>query len=307
MNIRVVKIVLKYHWGYWIRAALSSAREATHLVPLPCTIYGAFTGCIGRTIQTLYKISEAEVKTTSNELVLQWPYMLKESILAIYVRLDDGHCIAINDITRHFQGPYIRLDNIANPQMRFGVRPTGKVYAPCSTYTIKIVIDVERSREVIENVLKKTLKDSDIEGILLTSALSITRIGSLESVVTVDKVNILKANIEVVDENLVKMYKKQHLQYAFEIAGDLTSYFQNHDTITRFWTMISVPDWKCSEYWYIRRRLVRNVTYAVPVENTYYNMNILRPFILEEAKIPELKIGIKVVRDEENEILPLTR
>ncbi|NPA71107.1 MAG: hypothetical protein GXO26_09905, partial [Crenarchaeota archaeon] len=270
MNLKIVKIVLKYHWGYWIRAALSSAREATHLVPLPCTIYGAFTGCIGRTIQTIYKVNNAEVKIVNNELILEWPYILKESIIAIYVRLDNGHCIAINDITRHFQGPYIRLENIANPQMRFGVRPTGKVYAPCSTFTIKIVVNMEKFKEVIRNILKEDVKNSDIERILLTSALSITRIGSLESVVTVDNVKILKANVETVDENIARIYKKQHLQYAFEIMGSLENYFQTYDIITRFWTIINVPDWKCDEYWYIKRRLVRNIIYAIPVENALY-------------------------------------
>ena len=125
----LLRMFFKFHWGFWARPYIFTARQPTMTVPPPTMLVGALARGL------------AEVKRARGRWVPEYAreggryyvplaYELARCVERVYFRLWSGGVSAAADKTRVFQGPYIRSENLRDPSQWFGVRDVGKAYAP---------------------------------------------------------------------------------------------------------------------------------------------------------------------------------
>jgi len=122
-------VKFSFHWGFWARPLILSARQPTMTVPPPT----AFVGALARGLAELLRargVWVPEYRRAEGRYHVPLALGLGRCVERVYFRLIRGGVSAAVDKTRVFQGPYIRLENLGNPAQRFAVRDLGKAYAP---------------------------------------------------------------------------------------------------------------------------------------------------------------------------------
>ncbi|MFP3258868.1 MAG: type I-A CRISPR-associated protein Cas5a, partial [Caldivirga sp.] len=192
------------HWGFWIRYPLASARQDTYVVPQPSTLVGALGAGLARAISGLCGVAIPEIIHNPRARDMQSRYsvpiitFILPAIKDVYFRVLSGWGIRTTDITRHFQGTYIRAEDLKDPSQWFAVRVTGKVYAPLMEVEIAYLVNTEKLREVLSNIGC----NASAEEMLLYGLASINRLGPVEGVLTITKIGVF--DVEETRNKLMK-------------------------------------------------------------------------------------------------------
>jgi len=174
----LLSVRFSFHWGFWARPLILSARQPTMTVPPPT----AFVGALARGLAELLRargVWVPEYRRAEGRYHVPLALGLGRCVERVYFRLIRGGVSAAVDKTRVFQGPYIRLDNLRDPSQRFAVRDLGKAYAPGAEAEFAAL--VREGCEVGEGDARIAL---DASG-LVAAAHAVTRLGPAEGVVAV--------------------------------------------------------------------------------------------------------------------------
>jgi len=256
------------HWGFWIRYPLASARQDTYVVPQPSTLVGALGAGLARAISGLCGVAIPEIihNPRARDMQSRYSVPIITSILPaikdVYFRVLSGWGIRSMDITRHFQGTYIRVEDLKDPSQWFAVRVTGKVYAPKMEIEIAYLVDTEKLREA----LGEFECNVDPEKALSYGLASMTRLGPVEGLLTIEGISIL--NVEEARGKLMN----EPCPY-FRISH-VPSGLGSDVTIAEFW------DWGRAEFWSGLRVPNPDYTlkYVVPLNKSSLDSGLLMPF-----------------------------
>jgi len=235
--LKVLAVRGRFHWGFWVRTPLTSSRQGTYVLPPPSTLIGALAYAYFAYLRARGVIIGEFLRDGYAEYLHKFAL----GIDAVYFRPLDPFVAQI-DITRQFQAPYIRRENLGDPQQWFNVRPVGKVYAPNSRFEVAYVVNEDFSK------FHNQFCDEDYLFVLRRVAMSIVKLGPVEGLVTVEEVKAEDCKM-----------------------GDLEMwdvpcpYFEVFDKWTppMGWEVAEFFDWKDEEFWRSRTS-VRTRKYAVP-------------------------------------------
>ncbi|MFP3239011.1 MAG: CRISPR-associated protein Cas5 [Caldivirga sp.] len=256
------------HWGFWIRYPLASARQDTYVVPQPSTLVGALGAGLARAISGLCGVAIPEIihNPLARDMQSRYSVPIITSILPaikdVYFRVLSGWGIRSMDITRHFQGTYIRVEDLKDPSQWFAVRVTGKVYAPKMEIEIAYLVDTEKLREA----LGEFGCNVDPEKALLYGLASMTRLGPVEGLLTIESISILS-----VEEARGKLMNEPCPYFRI---SHVPSGLGSDVTIAEFW------DWGRAEFWSGLRVPNPDYTlkYVVPLNKSSLDSGLLMPF-----------------------------
>ncbi|MEM3066940.1 MAG: type I-A CRISPR-associated protein Cas5a [Nitrososphaerota archaeon] len=172
----LLHIQARYHWGYSIKHPFSSKGQPAFALPPPNTLKGALSKCFMDNLETIYvSIKRGKFNLTSSTSLMNF---IKTASCRIEHNEIASEWMDINRyIVLHFQKPVRR----ALREYRFGAISSGKVLAPYRIFHILYLIDEEKARLILGDGWKQSL---------ICSAWSITRIGSKESIVSIEDVRL---------------------------------------------------------------------------------------------------------------------
>lgn len=164
----------EFHWGFSVRYSGPSAAAQSYPVPPPTTLLGA----LARGLANSEAIWRNGSLWSSTIILLDYA----KAVTFRYMKCS-SHIVALpapyTDLIRLFRAPYIRKDH-RRPEERdrwFGVAGFGKIYAPITAFEIVYIFD--------KGVLKSFPEEK-----LLHAALSITNLGSKESLVSIQRAEL---------------------------------------------------------------------------------------------------------------------
>ena len=231
-----------FHWGFWARAMTMSARQPTMAMPPPTTLMGALARGALNVLRPMGKAPTTEIDDPGKyraTLVAD----LARCVTAIGVRVVNGATRVNMDKTRLLQAPYIRQENLADPNQWRGIRDVGKAYSPATQAEATWVIDADCAEKL---GLSKHL--------LTASALSITRIGPVEALVTPIRAETIPV------ENCEKPTREE--------LRTPCPYFpapHNGKTPPMGWVITEFLDWRDEKTWTRDRIGAGKVRYVVPI------------------------------------------
>lgn len=100
----------------------------------------------------------------------------------------------------------------------------------------------------------------------MAGLLSVTRIGPVEGLVTVNSVRV--ADVE--ESSKLMNEPCPYFEVSEEYASKLSGF--NEATIARFW------DWRSVEFWTDRREPAKTITYVIPLRRSYTDGGLILPF-----------------------------
>lgn len=105
----------------------------------------------------------------------------------------------------------------------------------------------------------------------MAGLLSVSRIGPVEGLVTVNNVKV--ADVEEVDVKEPGRLMNEPCPY-FEIPEEYTGKLENLSevTIARFW------DWRSMDFWTDKREPSGTITYLIPLRRSYIDGGLIPPF-----------------------------
>ncbi|MEM1709139.1 MAG: type I-A CRISPR-associated protein Cas5a [Nitrososphaerota archaeon] len=174
----LLHIRARFHWGYSVKHPFSSKGQPAFALPPPNTLKGALLKGLMDNSETIYtSMKRRKLNLTSSAFLMNF-------IKAASCRFEYEHNEVASewlDINRyivlHFQKPARR----ALMEYRFGAIPSGKVLAPHRAFHALYLIDEDKVKSILGDGWKQSL---------IRSAWSITRIGSKESIVSVEDVKL---------------------------------------------------------------------------------------------------------------------
>lgn len=194
--IRYLIVEARLAWGYSLKKPLFSKGQPGFSAIPPTTLIGA----IAQPIALLSGVGEAinkGGKLYSAAEILRPAFMAASAAI---LPPDGDHerpsGIYWEDINRYQILQFQRQDRRGLPEFRFGAVPAGKVIAPGSRIIMVYLVNEERARNIIEKTLagRSIIKSkAELEEILTYAGHSITRIGSKEGIVAVERVEIGEA------------------------------------------------------------------------------------------------------------------
>ncbi|QIW22819.1 type I-A CRISPR-associated protein Cas5 [Sulfolobus sp. S-194] len=158
------KVFLKLHWGFYVSYPEASKAKPSFYLPPPTTLIGALSYGKYRGIDT--KAFKGKAGSPALELKVKAAASFSDEFVGGYT--ED----IIRSVIMYFQ----RRERRGDPKFRYGVVPTGKIYAP--NQIVKVVYVAEMEKEELERL-----------------SWSITRLGCKECLVSVEDVEIGEAKM----------------------------------------------------------------------------------------------------------------
>ncbi len=194
--VRIVHVEVELHWGYSIKEPLYTASQPTYKLPPQTTVVGALAypyAYINRLPENIVDGDKLYSTTVRLASMIRW--------VSIRNTMAPLGPIETMDINRLILVLGIRRAHIY-PGSRFlwGVQPIGKIYSP--SWKLEIMILPEKER---------------VNGIARL-AYSIVRLGCRESLVSVDRVEVVDANVSRQEFVSTSYYFPRRL--AREISGN---------------------------------------------------------------------------------------
>ncbi len=195
----------RYHWGFWVRVPGTSKAQATLPIPPPTTIIGALTYPLARrgvlSIRGLRH--EGDVVFDDKDGIMSPAWLLSKYIYAVagfdqnytgYQWSDLSRCVTLlfQETTKGTDEEKAAGGRRYLMKYRMGALPVGKVYCPSGVLSMVLLVD-EAASEVVEGNLEDELR---------MAAWQMTRVGSKESIVSVEEVAVSRA--KPLDERFVK-------------------------------------------------------------------------------------------------------
>ena len=268
----LLSVRLLFHWGFWARPLIMSARQPTMTVPPPTT----FVGALARGLAELLRARGVWVPEYGREggryyvPLARW---LGQCVKRVYFRVLKGGVSATVDKTRVLQGPYVSLEDlIKDPSQRFAVRDLGKAYAPGARAEFALL--VREGCEIHERGLRMLLS----VGELVAAAHSITRLGPAEGIIAVTDVTAMPWD-KCVETRNARLLDQPCPYFPWD-GGDPPPP----------WRVAEFLDWRDDRIWSNQRMLGNTVTYAVP-ESAWSTLRVeFPPCITLLGSVKSLKI-----------------
>lgn len=197
-RVKALKVEGVYHWGYWVKGLEVSKLQFSLRFPPPTTLIGAIS---------LPLVKAGYVKNILGEIDrnLCSPAKFLSKIFPVATIALDGYGYYFEDINvyilLHFQG--FQKDRETRqvrrylPKFRRGAILNGRVYAPYCRFTVIYMVNAEKAFDLI---------GEDWESKIVRGAWEILRIGSKESIVSVEKVSLINVVEEKADIVKTKFY-----------------------------------------------------------------------------------------------------
>ncbi len=247
-----------YTGTFWIYIPYSTAHRPSYPVPPPTTLVGALAAGLARYVHSSGLDVRGEVSYEEHPYP-PWYRILAECMKSVHYAQLDGYATIVEDITRFFQGTYVRSSNVEDPNQRWGVKISAKMYATGCRAAVLYVVDEKKLGE----------HGIDLE-LLRKGAYSITRVGPCESVVVVERVEIARdleiASLSDVENDFVE----QGTYFYTEIPSTTIEVSP--------WITIDLPNHARFREWFqgeVHRALS---TFLVPVDEAMLRMRIVAPF-----------------------------
>jgi len=186
--VKALKVEGVYHWGYWVKGLEVSKLQFSLRFPPPTTLIGAISFPLVKRGYAKNILGEIDRNLCS-------PVKILSEVFQVATIALDGYGYYFEDINvyilLHFQG--FQKDSETGqirrylPKYRKGAILNGRVYAPYCRFTSIYIINVEKAVDLL---------GEDWESKITRSGWEISRIGSKESVVSVENVSLLDINIE---------------------------------------------------------------------------------------------------------------
>jgi len=194
-NWYLLKVDLKFAWGWSIRTPTTSAAEMSLLFPPPSTLIGALARGLSHASKERWTecISDPKRRFLKSSAV-----RLLAFIASAHFGLDTNSTgiTPWSDITHSYAVPYQQIQHRSKREMWFGVHAIGKIYSPNSLSHIIYVVNGSKA----ENLLGKDWKEQ-----LKMAAYSITAVGGKEGLTVTYRAEVSKAML-VKDESIRTLY-----------------------------------------------------------------------------------------------------
>ncbi len=302
-SLMLARARLSFHWGFWTRLPLVTARQDTLLIPPPSTLLGAFASGLASVLRDICGNPYGELKVTMEEGVniIEIP-LLRELVEGrvvreVFFKVVEGFGVKNVDLSRVFQAPYVNLENIERDWRRwsYAVRTTGKVYAPLMNCEIAYLIE----KRALLNLAEKLCPGVDGTKLVLASLLSISRLGSVEGIVTAERVELIPdVECEKLEES------PSTLCPYFAITNDMLREVAE----TRSVAIVNFWDWRNESFWYSPRHGINTIPYVIPVDAWYLESGIIPPFKscnLIDGVLRRIGRGVYVVKGDEKSFYPV--
>jgi CRISPR-associated protein Cas5 subtype I-A len=185
-----LKVMLVFHWGFWVRAPYTSRYQSSLSIPPPTTLLGALVNPL---ISLGYVKLDGEVVLLDDKQaspVAKFKDMIPTASFYYY----NTNAFSYSDINRyiglHFQSRTKDKEEEKAvggrrylQKFRFSAIKVGKVTAPSSKGVACYLIDEDYAEKIL---------GSDWKHIIQIAAYNINRIGSKESIVSIDSVSIIE-------------------------------------------------------------------------------------------------------------------
>lgn len=186
-----------YHWGFWVREPGTSKFQGTLPIPPPTTIVGALAYPLARKGVLSFRGMRQEGDVVfDSERGLMSPAGLLEEYIYAAARFDSAHSFGYmwDDLSKCVTLLFQETVKDTNEEeavggrrylmkYRMGALPVGKVYYPSGRVSMVLLVK-EEAKEVVAGNLEDELRKA---------AWQMTRVGSRESIVSVDEVLVSKA------------------------------------------------------------------------------------------------------------------
>jgi CRISPR-associated Cas5-like protein len=268
VSLALIRVEGVFHWGFWVRQAYASARQDTVPLPPPSTLVGALASGLAAVLRDVCKAPVAELGYAAEAIEVPLIAKLVKSgaVIETYFKVVDGYGIKRVDITRMFQAPYIRRANLQDVMQWFAVRTVGKVYSPHMRFEAAYLVDLAKA----ESIFKGVCKGLAVESLLKLGALSISRIGPVEGVVTVLRTCLDKASPSTITS--IPMSPCPYFEIREDLASKLRQAQLAEATLIEFW------DWKDPDFWTSRRSAGKMRPYIAPLNRSSVESGIITPF-----------------------------
>ncbi len=292
--MKAIYVEYRYQSSFWVSEPLTTAHRPSYIVPPPTTLVGALSYGIARVLHSKGRDSAGELEhgTKTSSTFKKLSRIIKH---VFYTQLE-GYATLVEDITRFFQGPYIEAENVLNPNMRWGTKISSKIYLPLAKAAVIYVLsnDVEKQIE---------------PEILLQGAYSMKRIGSVESLIDVERVELIDVDEKPFDEDLQEAFIDQRIYFYMDVGS------ARLDPLN--WILLRLPTHRRLDTW-ISGDVYRAYTqFLVPADRNLAKMRILTPFtwgpevveiIIDKNKHVFDKMNAYIVKiDGKNIVLPHPR
>ncbi len=248
-----------FHWGFSIRYPGTSAAAESYIVPPPTTLVGA----LARGLAEVGILPRTEVYYNGNNIV-STSEILTPCIKVSTFRYDNNSIslpLPYMDPVKLIRAPYQRESEDKSP---IGFCGFGKVYSPSVSFEILYIIDIELLRSLARLV---TL---DINHVVL-GAYSITMLGSKESLVSIDSVEVTDS-VEVIYKPPIK-----EIELSFYCpAGivEIEEFYRSYITIQP----LPIP----SKNWYT---IYGKRTHTIPIKTKVFLIPVRRGSFLEPVRV----------------------
>jgi len=199
--LKALLVELKLHWGYSVKQPAFSATQPSFRLPPPTTLIGAFAAAAAMSEgwPEVY-LGEDSVYSSAARILASVPWATLRTLT-----MDPDLLAETRDLARVLIAPYVRRDNLypGSPYV-WAVQSHGKIYVPAAVLEVLYIV---RGGEADK---------------LYKYAWGITRLGSKESIVSVDRVEVLDASPAQLSEAETSFGFPRHA--AAGIEGSFTVY-----------------------------------------------------------------------------------
>lgn len=224
--MQALRIEVTMHWGFWTRSPDTSKFQSSFTIPPPTTLLGSLSADLIRRGAVNLNGEKVSGESWPFEGVISSPVaILEKAIPAATAYYEHGtrgfpHDDVSKLVTLHFHGKQLEEGILRRRRARYrtGALPVGKIYAPSGKLVICYLLN-ESELEVLLGAKWKTE--------ILFSAYNIDRIGSKESIVSIDEVEPYDQLVPVREEIIeTRFYFPMRHASPHELQGNYyTEYF----------------------------------------------------------------------------------
>ncbi|MGC9069034.1 MAG: type I-A CRISPR-associated protein Cas5a [Thermoprotei archaeon] len=254
-------------WGYSIKRQIVSKAQYSLSIPPPTSLIGAITYGLGKLL------SEGEIRVDNSQKIRSLAYYFFD-IFPFVSAFITNFGIEWTDINRYQILQFQRPERRHEETYRFGAVPTGKIYVNGEIIAIYVINE--------ESAIKKI--GTDYEEKLLMSAYMINRIGSKESIVSVNRAEFAKLEYSENKTFCTKLYHPmraiKNISLCKEKNESIMSYFMEY-----FWNENSY-EWGGN---------VKFEEYLIPAERTPLRFKWINITANDDYKVYYIRSNIKEV------------
>ncbi|MEM0172099.1 MAG: type I-A CRISPR-associated protein Cas5a [Thermoproteota archaeon] len=181
-----IRVEGRFHWGFWVRIPNTSKVQSSLTIPPPTTLIGSLAYPLFRSIPEFGEVRPKvrESKTHKKEEgILSSTYLLNEAVISCSIYLLDS-AFPLEDVSKYNTLLFQRKERRYLLRYRSGILTSGKILYPDGRVVIAYLLNPEKLSVLLKNGFKEKIENA---------AWQISRVGSKESIFSVD-------NVEIFDE-----------------------------------------------------------------------------------------------------------